>query len=30
MYVGADGEGTPSRWDSLRATRVLDWFGAGG
>jgi hypothetical protein len=25
-----DGEGKPSRWNTLRALRVLDWFGAGG
>ena len=24
-----DGEGTPSRWNTLRALRVLDWFGQG-
>ncbi len=24
-----DGEGTPSRWNTLRATRVLDWFARG-
>jgi hypothetical protein len=24
------GEGKPSRWNTLRALRVLDWFGAGG
>jgi hypothetical protein len=24
-----DGEGTPSRWNTLRATRVLDWFAQG-
>ena len=24
-----DGEGTPSRWNTLRALRVLDWFGGG-
>jgi hypothetical protein len=24
-----DGEGQPSRWNTLRALRVLDWFGAG-
>ena len=23
-----DGEGQPSRWNTLRAMRVLDWFGA--
>jgi hypothetical protein len=21
-----DGEGTPSRWNTLRAMRVLDWY----
>jgi hypothetical protein len=25
-----DGEGQPSRWNTLRALRVLDWFGSGG
>ena len=25
-----DGEGEPSRWNTLRALRVLDWFGRGG
>jgi hypothetical protein len=25
-----DGEGQPSRWNTLRAMRVLDWFGRGG
>jgi len=25
-----DGEDTPSRWNSLRALRVLDWFGRAG
>ncbi len=25
-----DGEGKPSRWNTLRAMRVLDWFGHGG
>jgi hypothetical protein len=25
-----DGEGRPSRWNTLRALRVLDWFGQGG
>jgi hypothetical protein len=25
-----DGEGQPSRWNTLRATRVLDWFAQGG
>jgi hypothetical protein len=25
-----DGEGKPSRWNTLRAMRVLDWFGRGG
>ena len=25
-----DGEGKPSRWNTLRAQRVLDWFGEGG
>jgi hypothetical protein len=25
-----DGEGTPSRWNTLRALRVLDWFGRPG
>ena len=25
-----DGEGTPSRWNTLRAMRVLDWFAQGG
>jgi hypothetical protein len=24
-----DGEGTPSRWNTLRAMRVLDWFAHG-
>jgi len=24
-----DGEGKPSRWNTLRAMRVLDWFGSG-
>ena len=24
-----DGEGTPSRWNTLRALRVLDWYGQG-
>ena len=24
------GQGTPSRWNTLRALRVLDWFGHGG
>ena len=24
-----DGEGTPSRWNTLRALRVLDWFAQG-
>ena len=23
-----DGEGNPSRWNTLRALRVLDWAGA--
>ena len=25
-----DGEGKPSRWNTLRALRVLDWFAPGG
>ena len=25
-----DGEGKPSRWNTLRSQRVLDWFGEGG
>ena len=25
-----DGEGQPSRWNTLRAMRVLDWFAQGG
>jgi hypothetical protein len=25
-----DGEGTPSRWNTLRALRVLDWYGRAG
>jgi hypothetical protein len=25
-----DGEGKPSRWNTLRAMRVLDWFAHGG
>jgi hypothetical protein len=25
-----EGEGRPSRWNTLRAMRVLDWFGGGG
>ena len=25
-----EGEGKPSRWNTLRALRVLDWAGAGG
>ena len=25
-----DGEGRPSRWNTLRAMRVLDWFAQGG
>ena len=25
-----DGEGKPSRWNTLRAMRVLDWFPQGG
>ncbi len=25
-----DGEGRPSRWNTLRALRVLDWFAQGG
>jgi hypothetical protein len=25
-----DGDGTPSRWNTLRALRVLDWFAQGG
>ena len=25
-----DGEGQPSRWNTLRALRVLDWFAQGG
>ena len=25
-----DGEGAPSRWNTLRALRVLDWFASGG
>ena len=25
-----DGEGKPSRWNTLRALRVLDWFAQGG
>jgi hypothetical protein len=25
-----DGEGQPSRWTTLRALRVLDWFSEGG
>jgi hypothetical protein len=25
-----DGEGQPSRWNTLRALRVLDWFAPGG
>jgi hypothetical protein len=25
-----DGEGKPSRWNTLRAMRVLDWFAQGG
>lgn len=25
-----DGEGNPSRWNTLRAMRVLDWFAQGG
>jgi hypothetical protein len=25
-----DREGQPSRWNTLRALRVLDWAGAGG
>ncbi|HEX5570781.1 MAG TPA: hypothetical protein VFX31_05295, partial [Ktedonobacterales bacterium] len=25
-----DGEGQPSRWNTLRALRVLDWYAAGG
>ncbi len=25
-----DGEGRPSRWNTLRALRVLDWYSAGG
>jgi hypothetical protein len=25
-----DGEGQPSRWNTLRAMRVLDWFARGG
>ena len=25
-----DGEGKPSRWNTLRAMRVLDWFGQRG
>jgi hypothetical protein len=24
-----EGEGRPSRWNTLRAMRVLDWFGGG-
>ncbi|MEX1173686.1 MAG: hypothetical protein WEG56_13870 [Chloroflexota bacterium] len=24
-----DGEGTPSRWNTLRAMRVLDWYAQG-
>jgi hypothetical protein len=24
------GEGQPSRWNTLRALRVLDWYGPGG
>ena len=24
------GEGTPSRWNTLSALRVLDWFGRAG
>ena len=24
------GEGTPSRWNTLRALRVLQWYGQGG
>jgi len=34
VYAGAvpfemeDGEGRPSRWNTLRAIRVLDWFDA--
>ena len=24
-----DGEGKPSRWNTLRALRVLDWFASG-
>ncbi len=24
-----DGEGRPSRWNTLRALRVLDWFAPG-
>ncbi len=36
VYAGAahvqmeDGEGSPSRWNTLRALRVLDWFAQGG
>lgn len=25
-----EGEGKPSRWNTLRAMRVLDWFAHGG
>ena len=25
-----DGDGLPSRWNTLRAMRVLDWFTRGG
>ena len=25
-----DGQGKPSRWNTLRAMRVLDWFAQGG
>jgi len=25
-----DGEGLPSRWNTLRAVRVLGWYAAGG
>jgi hypothetical protein len=24
-FTMEDGDGTPSRWNTLRATRVLDW-----
>ena len=36
VYEGAayfqmeDGEGQPSRWNTLHALRVLDWFDRGG